>query len=200
MLKLGGMSDLSDEELLAAVQADGAERAFHELFDRYYTPLVTFAVRMLSETDDPYGQATDVVQNMFVSLYERQISGVTSSVRSLLYSSVKNACLNVIKHQKIVRKYEAEAAASFSETASDADGAEALIEQSEADAKVASAMAKLPDQCRRIFMMSRFEGATNQQIADELDISKRTVETQISNALRTLRKLLLFIILFFSLT
>ncbi|MGN0029015.1 MAG: RNA polymerase sigma-70 factor [Marinilabiliaceae bacterium] len=200
MLKLTTPSDLSDEELLKALQADGSEMVFRELFNRYYTPLVTFASRILSASDDPYELATDVVQNMFVSLYEHPVAEVSSSVRTLLFSSVKNACLNVIKHQKVVRKYEEEAASSFSDEAADSDSAESLIEQSEADAKVASALAKLPEQCRKIFIMSRFDGATNQQIADMLDISKRTVETQISNALRTLRKLLLTVILFFSLT
>lgn len=200
MLKLQTPSDLSDEELLKALVADGSEMVFRELFDRYYTPLVTFASRMLAASDDAYEQATDVVQNVFVALYERPVSEVSSSVRTLLYSSVKNACLNVIKHQKVVRKYEEEAASSFSDVAADSDGAEALIEQSEADAKVASALARLPEQCRKIFIMSRFDGATNQQIADMLDISKRTVETQISNALKTLRKILLTVILFFSLT
>lgn len=200
MLKLSSPSDLSDEELLKALQADGSEMVFRELFNRYYTPLVTFASRILSASDDPYELATDVVQNFFVSLYEHPVAEVSSSVRTLLFSSVKNACLNVIKHQKVVRKYEEEAALSFSGEAADSDSAESLIEQSEADAKVASALAKLPEQCRKIFIMSRFDGATNQQIADMLDISKRTVETQISNALRTLRKLLLTVILFFSLT
>lgn len=200
MLKLTAPSDLSDEELLKALRADGSEIVFRELFNRYYTPLVTFASRILSASDDPYELATDVVQNMFVSLYEHPVADVSSSVRSLLFASVKNACLNVIKHQKVVRKFEEEAASALSDEAADSDGAESLIEQSEADAMVASALAKLPEQCRKIFIMSRFDGATNQQIADMLDISKRTVETQISNALRTLRKLLLTVILFFSLT
>lgn len=196
MLKLSGMSDLTDEELLKALQADEAEGAFHELFNRYYTQLVTFASRLLTDSPDAYGQATDVVQNVFVALYEHPVDDVTSSVHSLLYSSVRNACLNVLKHQKVVRKYEDEAIASFVDMTSATDSADALIEQSEADAKVAKALAQLPEQCRKIFIMSRFDGQTNQQIADLLDISKRTVETQISNALKTLRKLLLNIIFF----
>ena len=56
-------------------------------------------------------------------------------------------------------------------------------------------MSQLPEQCRRIFTMSRVDGLTNQEIADDLGLSKRTVETQISNALRALRKMLLCIAL-----
>lgn len=200
MLSISGLSGLTDEELLKAVQADGSERAFRLLFDRHYAALVTFAERILAGQPDAYEQAADVVQNVFVALYEHADVEIAQSVRAYLFSSVRNACNNVIKHQKVVRKYEEQAAADFTELTPDSDGAERLIEQSEADAKVAQALQQLPEQCRRIFMMSRFEGASNQQIADILDISKRTVETQISNALKTLRKLLLSLLLFISLS
>lgn len=197
MLSLSGPSSLSDEDLLLALKADWAEKALSELFDRYYTQLVTFASRILCDTDDPYALASDVVQNVFVALFENPVESVSTSVRSLLFSSVRNACLNVIKHQAVVRRYEAEAAASIPQAAPGADEAESLVEQAEANAKVAQALAKLPEQCRKIFVMSRFDGASNQQIADILDISKRTVETQISNALKTLRKILLSLLLIF---
>lgn len=193
MLTLTGKSGFTDEELLKAMQADGAEWAFRKLFDKYYTPLVTFAARILAGfvgSGEAYNMAADAVQNVFVSLYENSQIEVSSSVRALLYTSVRNACYNVIKHQKIVRQYEATAAAELTDEAPQTDSAESLIEQSEANAKIAQALATLPEQCRKIFIMSRFEGASNQQIADLLDISKRTVETQISNALKALRKLL----------
>ncbi len=196
MLKLTGIHDLSDEELFQSLPTDTAGRAFHELFDRYYTRLVAFAARILAQTDEPYDAATDVVQNLFVSVYERRDADAPDNVKSFLFSSVRNACLNVLKHQKIVRKYEDEAQNTVSEIAPQADDADALIEQSEADAKIAGALATLPDQCRRIFSLSRFDGLSNQQIAEQLDISKRTVETQISNALKTLRKILLTLPLF----
>lgn len=197
-MRLTGISDLSDEELFRSLPSDEAGTALRELFDRYYTPLVTFATRILAQTADPYETATDVVQNLFVTIYEKTDAQITTSVKSFLFSSARNACLNVIKHQKIVRQYEDEALATETEMASGADSADSLIEQSEADAKIAGALAQLPDQCRRIFSLSRFDGLTNQQIAEQLDISKRTVETQISNALKTLRKLLLTLIVIFS--
>ncbi len=189
VLKLSVPESLSDEDLLRALPNDTAGRAFHELFNRYYTPLVTFASKLLDGVDEPYDQATDVVQNFFVSLYESGGACGASSVKSYFFTSVKNASLNVLKHRKIVRKYEEEAARESANVAS--DKADELIERSEADAKVAAALDKLPEQCRRIFLLSRFDNLTNQQIADMLKLSKRTVETQISNALKMLRKLLL---------
>lgn len=176
---------LTDDELLvmAASELDG--RSFRELFDRYYTPLTLFAIRFLADED----ASSDVVQNVFVNLYEQRISNRPDNIRSFLYTSVRNACLNVLKHEKIKQAYEKEAVMLTEDMAPDA--ADGLIEESEAKAKVAAALAKLPDQCRKIFTMNRLDGLSNQEIADQLGLSKRTVETQISNALKILRKLLL---------
>ncbi len=195
MTRIGAIKEMKDDDLMALLPSELSDSAFRELFDRYYAPLVTFASRILSQTDEPYDLATDVVQNLFVSIYEKRASTIlTSSARSFFFTSTRNACLNVLKHQKVMRQYEADAVASDSELASGTDDADFLIEQSEADAKIAKALGQLPEQCRRIFVMSRMDGLSNQQIADQLEISKRTVETQISNALKTLRKILITVL------
>lgn len=181
---------LSDDELMAHAATELGTLAFHELFNRYFTPLTLFAIRFLSDED----AASDVVQNVFVTLYEQRLSNSPQNVRSFLYTSVRNACLNVIKHEKIKRRFEQEAVFLADDVSSDTT--DRLIEESEAQAKVAAAMAQLPDQCRKIFTMNRFDGFSNQEIADELGLSKRTVETQISNALKILRKLLLTLAVF----
>jgi len=73
-----------------------------------------------------------------------------------------------------------------------------LIEEAESESKIWETINELPNQCKRIFLMSRFEDISNAEIALKLDISKRTVETQISKALKYLRnKLLIFITLLF---
>ena len=182
----GAAQGLTDEQLAAAIGREGGESCFRELFDRYYTPLTIYAAKMLNDADG----ASDIVQNLFVSLYEEPRAIV--NVRSFLYGSVRNGCLNAIKHEGVKRRHEASALQEADETG----GMEAdeLIEQSEAEAKIAKAIESLPEQCRRIFMLSRYEGKTNQEIAEVLGISKRTVETQISNALRELRRMLLTII------
>lgn len=186
------ISSMTDEALVELAAQRRDERALRELFDRYYTPLTIFATRIVSDGDE----ASDIVQNLFVSIHEGKVPSPLGSFRSFAARAVRNASLNVLKHRGVMRQHEQATLAEASDLAP--DSADDLVEQDEAQAKVAKALAQLPEQCRKVFSMSRFDGLSNQEIADALSISKRTVETQISNALRTLRKLLLpvlFIIL-----
>lgn len=184
-------SNITDSELMAQISR-GNGRAFRVLFDRYYTPLTIFADRMLGDTD----AAVDVVQSLFVAVYEQRETLSVSNVKSFLYQSTRNRCLNEIKHLKIHNKYADSQVATESELS---DDVEENIAAAELQARLTNAIAQLPAQCRKIFEMSRFDGLTNAEIAEQLNLSKRTVETQISKALASLRKSLgpmLFAILF----
>lgn len=170
----------SDSELMAQISR-GNDRAFRALFDRYYTPLTIFADRILGDTD----AAVDVVQSLFVAVYEQRETLSISNVRSFLFQSTRNRCLNEIKHLKIHNNYVDCLTATESELT---DDVEETIAAAELQARLTTAIAQLPTQCRRIFEMSRFDGLTNAEIAERLNLSKRTVETQISKALASLRK------------
>lgn len=170
----------TDNELLEAV-ARADERAFRVLFDRYYAPLTIYASRMLHDDD----AATDVVQSFFVALYEQCRTLSVSNVRSFFFQSVHNRCLNELKHHKVRDAYAEYTIATETEQTEDIEEG---IYASELEAQLANAIEQLPVQCRRIFKMSRFDDLSNAEIAERLDLSKRTVETQISKALQSLRK------------
>lgn len=191
---------------LMTLIANGDERAFRELYDLYYTPLTVYANRIVGDLDI----ALDIVQNIFVGLYsERERMLQISSIRSYLYQSVHNHSLNEIKHQKIVQKHQQETLKNASsqkannvnitedvhEGTNTLDDAtpEELIEYAELQSKIEQAISSLPSQCQLVFRMSRMEEKTNDEIAAELNLSKRTVETQISKALKRLRDVLLSI-------
>ncbi len=177
-------SNIPDDELAALIAADSPD-AFRILFDRYHTALTLFALRFLGDED----AACDVVQTVFLTIYEqRGRLEIHTSLRSFLYQSVRNRCLNEIKSRKVRRLYfDAELAQS--EPGSPA--VEQAVEQSELEARLAQAVEQLPPQCRRVFELSRYDAVPNAEIAEQLNISKRTVETQISKALRHLRLALL---------
>jgi RNA polymerase sigma-70 factor (family 1) len=168
-----------DLALLRRIQS-GEESAFEGLFQRYYPALVGFARRVLVDLE----LAEEAVQDVFVVFWEkRQQVNIQQSVKSYLYASVYHKCLRHTRHEKVREKYRQEILKSSDEA--DAADAIAAIELEERIEKVIS---RLPDQCRRIFSMSRFDGMKYQEIADALGLSIKTVEIQISKALKILRE------------
>jgi RNA polymerase sigma-70 factor (family 1) len=159
---------------------EGDEGSYRELFLGYYKPLTAFALKFVSDSES----AKDIVQSVFVKLYERRGTlSVEENIKSYLYRSVSNACINQLKKDSVRLGHQAgyvkEQTEIFFQDA---------LEQTEEELRIHNAINALPPQCRKIFIMSRLEERKNQDIAEDLAISIRTVETQISNALRALRK------------
>jgi len=140
--------------------------------------------------------AKDITQDVFIKLYEkRQILQIHTSLKSYLYTSVRNRCLDHIKLHKIRELHKTQIYNSISENVEE-ESTEVM--QSELQAKINVAIASLPDRNREIFRLNRIDGLTNQEIADELNLSKRTVETHISNALKKIKEMVLLLISVFS--
>jgi len=159
---------------------EGRESAFEILFSEYYRPLSVFALKYVGDLES----AKEIVQNLFVNLYEnRQKLLVTTSLKSYLYQSVRNSCLNQIKQNQTRKEHLANYG---SEQEYDVD-LEARIRETELEHMVFKIVETLPPKCKNIFTLSRSKGFSNSEIAEKLGISKRTVETHISNALKTLR-------------
>ncbi len=178
-----------EERILWESVVGGSERAFQMLFDQHYLRLVNIAYKIISDLD----QSRECAQDVMVRLYEKRNSiEIRTSLSSYLNRSVINAALN------LKSKAQGTIALPQDDTLPLADEHLDLLESAEEEARIWTAIEALPEQCRRIFLMNRFEGLTNDQIAGELNISKRTVETQISNALKKLKnKLLVFWVLGF---
>lgn len=169
-----------DIELIEGL-SQGRESAFEVLFLKYYTPLVVFARKVISDDD----LARELVQDVFVNFFEKHKEiNIHSSLKAHLYQSVKNRCLNQIKREQIRRDHHANI---FLDKKNDEAFVEDKLQETELETKIFAIVQSLPLQCKKIFEMSRYEGIPNQEIADELNLSKRTVETQISKALKLLR-------------
>ncbi len=174
------IQDILESELIERLKA-GDELAFELFFRFYYAGLVVFAGQIVFDSAD----AEEIVQDFFVQLWEERSKLKRSdSLKSYLFTSIKNRSLNYLKskgikqriHDHIKRQVEVD-------FLYDPDIFVTLELQSE----IEKAIHKLPDRCREIFLKSRIDGTSNAEIAIELDISKRTVETQVSKALRILR-------------
>ncbi|MGB3852499.1 MAG: RNA polymerase sigma-70 factor [Tunicatimonas sp.] len=172
----------TDEVLLAGIR-QGEEKAYRGMFEQYYPILTTFALKHTEDID----LAKELVQEVFIKLYQkRDTLMITQSLKSYLFRAVYHTCLNTLNQNRRRQEHHQHAA----EQQPTADFTDNLVE-AESLQQIYQAVDALPEQCRRIFVMNRFEGVDNQAIADRLGLSKRTVETQISKALRLLRKTLL---------
>jgi len=179
---------MNDKVLLDGLIA-GKETAYRHLFKQYFEPLTYFANKYLQDID----AAQDLVQEVFSGIYEKRTElNIEQSLKSYLYRSIQNSSLNIIRRDKMKEKHHAAIKSS-----SDGSFTDETIELNELELKVHRAIDDLPEKCALIFKMSRFDQLSNQEIAEKLNISKRTVETQISKALKELRKVLTMLILEF---
>lgn len=154
---------------------------FDFVFNYYYSGLCAFSMQYINDKQ----VVEDLVQDFFVHLWIKGPSlDVNSSLKSYLFTSVKNRCLDKLKHQKVEEKYR-----NFILFASnDSESAvEHYYAETELRIAIQSAMAKLSPRCREIFENSRLNGLTNQEISEKLGITKRVVELQISKSLKVLR-------------
>lgn len=153
---------------------------FNKLFHDYYTNLSRFAFTYVKDE----AVAEGLVQEVFVNLWQKQEITEISSVRSFLYISVRNRALNYLRDHKTRTLHENEFAL---ERDRDSSCEANEYEHQQLEALVIDAIAELPEKCREIFELSRNENLTYQQIADQLNISAKTVENQISIAIKKLR-------------
>lgn len=148
-------------------------REFERRFKAMYLPLGMYALRVTGDV----GSAEDAVQEAFVKVWAALQAGTRiDSFRAYMYRAVRNECVAVLrgKHD-FVDIYDA------------ADVSEPDIDTSERDARVWQAIDGLPDRCREIFLMSKRDGLSNEEIAEELGVSVKTVKNHMTKAFARLR-------------
>jgi RNA polymerase sigma-70 factor, ECF subfamily len=173
--------NLNDDKQTFSKVAIGDKASFDLLFKKYYAQLVRFAIGYVHE-----GQlAEEIVQDVFIKIWENSSKiSIESSVLAYLYTSVRNAALNFIKHEKTQKKYEKEEA-EIPKT--EDTPLEEKVDMNFFRTILSKALSNLPDKCREIFEMAKFEGLSYDEIAEYLEVSEKTVENQMGIALRKLR-------------
>lgn len=157
------------------------ELNFEEAFKTNFKSLYAYAYTMLKDEIS----AEEMVQNVFFKVWEkREQLNITSSLTAYLYRSVYHECLNYLKHEKVKATYQSHVAFV---SRGESDNASGKVMVSELQQQLDKAMSELPQQCRTIFQMSRFEQLKYQEIADRLGLSVKTVENQMGKALKILR-------------
>jgi RNA polymerase sigma-70 factor (ECF subfamily) len=173
--------ELSAETVLFNKIKKGDEKAFETLFHQYYSYLCLYASKII-ENDIA---AEEIVQGFFVGFWEkREKLNIETSVKNYLFRSVKNLCLNFIQHNKTRLRHSQ---SILSDAKNNQTLEDNFIEIDLAE-KIEESIQSLPEKRREIFKLSRQDGLKYREIAEKLNISIKTVETQMSLALKTLRE------------
>jgi len=166
-----------DSELFKKIR-QGNEGAFTIVFDRYYSQLCYYADKFLYDLDE----SRSLVQQVFVDLWiKRNKLLIKQSLKAYLFKSVQNSSLDFLKHRLVESKYVNQVNHQF-ET-EDCD----LIVEAELNARLNAAIEGLPEKCRQIFTLCRFEELHYNEIAQRLGISIKTVEMQMGIAIKKLK-------------
>lgn len=154
-------------------------KVFHELYRKFYRPLVRFAMKYLGDSN----LAEDCVQELFISLWERREMFLSyDRLRNFLYVSIRNTCLDILKHQTVEKKY----ASYYKENEDEASQTEEIIGE-EVFRLLFRVIDDLPPRCKEIFLL-HMDGKKNEEIADTLRIALDTVKNQKKKAMRILRQ------------
>lgn len=169
------------DEALVSKLLERDEGAFETVFKKYFKDLHSYACTILREEM----QAEESVQQVFFRIWDKtdrlQVSG---SLAAYLYRAVHNECLNFLKHQKVKQAHQTYTVYHMQHT----HHHHQPLQLEELQQRISVALNRLPEQCRTIFQMSRFEELRYREIADRLGLSVKTIENQMGKALKLMRE------------
>lgn len=175
---------ISDIYLVRMLSGRESKNAFAQLYDRYSGKCIAFIVMLLGDET----QAKDITHDIFVKIWlRRDLISKVDSFSSYLFRMAKNAVLNHLEDEAINQRYLEHCSVVQEEFRYAVDES---VSANELYMQIMAALAKMPVRRREVFVLSRFKGISNQDIAKLLDINLRTVETHISNALDDIRSFL----------
>jgi RNA polymerase sigma-70 factor (ECF subfamily) len=168
-------------------QDDDNRAVLESMFKTFYPVLAAYCTKYVKDEET----ARDIIQDVFLKVWEhRHQVDFSIPLHSYLLKLAHNSCMNHLQRMKIEQKYQNDLAVQTLEMEMEYDH---LFDQLVADdlqKRIDQVVNQLPAQCRDIFYKSRYEGMSHKDIAQDLNISIRTVETQIYRALKILKKAL----------
>lgn len=180
---------LSDRELLARLAQEEDSKAFRVLFLRYFPRLKYFIGGLLGDQIE----AENLTQDIFLRIWQnRERFAEVQNFNAYLYRMAKNAVCNFVERTRLQESF----LASQEDNPMCDESVTGKMIADELEQFITQCVEQMPTQRRTVFTMSRREGFSNEQIAQKLAISRRTVESHISAALADLRKVILSLPLF----
>lgn len=179
----------SETDLLKDLK-NGNEKAMRAIYDMYWENLFRSSYSVLEDEDI----CRDVVQEIFIDLWVRRSKLNIENLRAFLYQAVRNRVAKHIRKIKLKEKHKIAIKNLYVKET----GADTMYEFKELNQSIQLSLNRLPERCHEVFLLSRYEYKSNSEIAEKLNISKRTVETHISKAIKHLRSTLTSFVLMFA--
>ncbi len=168
----------SDEELICLLN-QGEKKAFDEIYRRYWNPMFQSAYNVVRDWD----ACMDIIQELFIWIWSHRSSMKVTTLKGYLFAAVKFKVANYIRYGKIRESFFDDVRKLGEPSVS----VEESVEVKDLLVVIARFTGELPEKCREVFMLSRNEHLSNKEIAARLGISVKTVENQITVALKKLR-------------
>ena len=166
-------------EMILSVFQENEKKAFELLYDTYYEPLVLYANLFVENVE----AAEDVVQDFFIGFWiNKQFNALTTNLENYVYQSVRYKSLNHIREMQRRKKRHELVTRDTDDSHPDTKEEAALMDA------LYRALNALPEERRKVFLLICVDGLSYQQAADHLGISKNTVKTQMSRAIKYLRE------------
>lgn len=158
----------------------GDRESFNQVFRRYYSPMVRFCIRYVADSDI----ASEIVQDLFVKLWSnREKISFNTSFESYMLTSVRNSALTYINKE---RSHAEANLRIYSEESDNTDPSETL-QSNNLEESYRKILKDMPEKRREVFLASRYDGLKYSEIAEKLGISQKTVEAQMSAAIKQLK-------------
>ena len=171
----------TEQQILEKIYS-GDRSSFAYIYKHYFNALCTYASNYIEEKED----CKNIVQDIIIKLWENRAGARDiNSLRSYLFGSVHNQCLNHLKHKRIVEKHQAEVTYTLLELSLETTD---FLESNEEITIIMQAIENLPEQTKKVFRMKRFDDMSYKEIAEKLQISDRTVDTHMTKAMRLLKE------------
>ncbi|MEX2567883.1 MAG: RNA polymerase sigma-70 factor [Cyclobacteriaceae bacterium] len=179
----------NDLKLLELVRDWEDQRAFEELYQRYFDPVFRFVFKVMQDRET----AEDLVQNIFMGFWKKPPLLSISELRPYLFGAARNQIAKEIRRNKWNK-----AQLDYLEDILGSNCTEEYLAAKETSSRIVLAIHRLPQKCRHVFELSRFNYLSNKEIAAKLGISVFTVENHIKKALIHLRQSLELLLFVFS--
>ena len=166
---------------------EGNELAFKYFFNKYYGQVIGFCIQFVNDKQEANGIAQEAFTNLWIN---KENISTGPGIKSFLYTYAKSKCLNILRHKKVKDKYR-NYTLNKKERAINVQVLKSMnfdsLVLTELEELINKSIEELPEMTKQIFIKKRFENKKNKEIAENMDISLKTVESHMTKALKVLK-------------